>query len=304
MTLLFSRTETTAADNCVENDTGIARLDTTVAPYLYSLNLTGTGSIETGKTQTSKYLCTHDGDTLATSWNEATDLAQKYGWSFVSHTATYPSDISQLPPSEQYAETCGSAATLAAHGLPGAHGLIAYPGGQESPLSTQSKYGAECFAWGRKFSTKLGGITTMSNASRKPYWQYTIGVNGGACNTPGAPCYSMPEEGRFHYTMPSTIIAEIDALRPGQWLTLEAYVLVTGTNPEYTHDRDRWDCSSSNPALHWTNDEERYCYSDYQTIVNAIAAYNSKAASNGTTPITVTDPLTVGKAFGRPSNYR
>ena len=53
----------------------------------------------------------------------------------------------------------------------------------------------------------------------------------------------------------------------------------------------RWDCTSSNPALHWTNTTVRYCYSDYQQIMQAIAADPS---------ITVTDPLTVGRAWGRP----
>jgi hypothetical protein len=265
--------------------------------------MTGTGSVETGRTQAKNYFCTHRGDTLATSWAGATNLARDYGWSFVSHTATYPSDISKLTPSQQYAQTCGSAETLDEHGLPGAHGLIAYPGDEHSPAPTQAKYGAECFAWGRKFSSTANDVTTAADAAKKPYWQFTVGVNGGECNTPSAPCYTAPENGKFHYTMPSTIISEIDALQPGQWFTLEAYVLVEGTNPSYVRNRTKWDCTSSNPALHWTNDEERYCYSDYQQIVRAIAAYNLKAVVSGTTPIEVTDPLTVGIAFGRPSNY-
>src|SRR6185437_7781713 len=44
VTLLFSRTEMSAADNCVENDTNIATLDGTVAPYLQSLGMAGTGT--------------------------------------------------------------------------------------------------------------------------------------------------------------------------------------------------------------------------------------------------------------------
>jgi hypothetical protein len=53
----------------------------------------------------------------------------------------------------------------------------------------------------------------------------------------------------------------------------------------------RWDCTSSNPALHWTNTTVRYCYSDYQQIIQAIANNPN---------ITVTDPQTIGKAYGRP----
>ena len=85
----------------------------------------------------------------------------------------------------------------------------------------------------------------------------------------------------------------INALKPGRWLTFQAYLLVTGKSPRYTKDRTRWDCTSPNPALHWTNDVERYCYNDWQRVVRAIAARG----------ITVTDPLTVGKAFGRPATY-
>jgi hypothetical protein len=93
------------------------------------------------------------------------------------------------------------------------------------------------------------------------------------------------------YTLPSTLIARIEALKPGQWYTLQAYLLVTGKNPQYTSDRMRWDCTSSDPAEHWTNTTVRYCWSDYQQIIQAIAADPS---------ITVTDPLTVGQAWGRP----
>ena len=93
------------------------------------------------------------------------------------------------------------------------------------------------------------------------------------------------------YTLPSTIIQHIQALQPGQWLSLQAYLLVTGTNPKYTADNMRWDCTSPDPAEHWTNVTVRYCWSDYQQILQAIAA---------TPGITVTDPLTIGQAWGRP----
>jgi hypothetical protein len=122
-------------------------------------------------------------------------------------------------------------------------------------------------------------------------------ANGGACNVQTAPCYNVASAtgGHPRYLLPSTIIAQIQALQPGQWFTLQSYVLVTGSNPGYAHDADRWDCTSPDPSLHWTNDSERYCYSDWQQIVSAIAAVPG---------VTVTDPLTVGVAFGRPASYR
>jgi len=288
-TLLFSRTEMTAADNCVPDNTGIATLDK-VAPFLHSLGMAGTGTLITGKTGQTTRHCSHRNESLNASWTDATNLADTFGWSFVSHTATYPKNWSRLTPAQLRAETCGSADTIASHGLPGAHGLIAYPGAAGLPRQVQADYSAKCFAWGRRYVKT--GTTLQSAGTTSPYWQHTEAVSGGACNVPAASCYATPRG--FRYSTPDQIIAHVAALRPGQWFTLQAFVLVTGTNPPYTTNRTRWDCTSPNPQLHWSNDSERYCYSDWQKIVRAIAARPD---------ITVTDPLTVGVAFGRPSTY-
>jgi hypothetical protein len=295
VTLLFSRSEISAADNCVEDDTNIARLDTTVAPYLQSLGMAGTGTLVTKKTGDTTRNCTHYNDDLTASWADATNLANNYGWSFVSHTATYPTlqQIENFTPAEAKAQTCGSEATIKAHGLPGAAGMIAYPGSytkNPAVVKLQTLYGATCFDWGRQYDQAKHGLTKLADASTPPYWQYTLAVTGGPCNDPTQPCYTVHiQNGR--YTLPSTMIARIEALKPGQWFTLQAYLLVTGKNPKYAHNKMRWDCTSSNPALHWTNTTVRYCYSDYQQILQAIAADPA---------ITVTDPQTVGRAWGRP----
>lgn len=290
-TVYFSRSEITAADACAPDDTGIARLDTTVAPYLHSLGMSGTGSLVTGKTHKTANNCTHNGDSLTASWAQATSLAQTYGWHFVSATATYPDNITALSPAQQQAETCGSANTIDNHGLPGAHGLIAYPGAAGLPTSVQATYGAKCFAWGREYDKS--GTTTTAMGTTAPYWQFTRAFNGGPCNDLLAACYTIAAQGSTRYATPAEIIALVDALQPGQWLTLQSYILVTGKNPPYVHNGTRWNCSSSNPDRHWTNDVERYCYNDFQQVMRAIKARG----------ITVTDPLKVGIAFGRPAIY-
>ena len=294
VTLLFSRAEVTAADNCLPDDSGVARLDTVVAPYLQSLGMAGTGSLVTGVTQETAPYCTHNGDSLTASWAQAASLAHNFGWSFVSHTTTYPGQLAKLSPTQSYAETCGSTAAIDAHGLPGGHGLIAYPGVQAPPPALQGNYGAGCFAWGRTYSPS--GTTPAANGSTPPYWQDTNAADGGACHVSGTPCFNVASLSKGHprYELPSVIVAQIQALQPGQWYTLQSYILVTGTNPRYAKNATRWDCTSPNPSLHWTNDSERYCYSDWQQIVAAIAAMPG---------VTVTDPLTVGVAFGRPANY-
>jgi hypothetical protein len=68
-----------AADNCVENDTNIATLDGTVAPYLQSLGMAGTGTLVTKRTDDTTRHCTHYNDDLTASWADATNLAQDYG---------------------------------------------------------------------------------------------------------------------------------------------------------------------------------------------------------------------------------
>src|SRR5437763_11029160 len=86
VTLFFSRSEITAADGCQPDDQGIARLDTTVAPFLASMGMSGTGSLITGRTKQTGYQCGRGGDTLNASWAQATAPAQGFGWSFVSAT--------------------------------------------------------------------------------------------------------------------------------------------------------------------------------------------------------------------------
>jgi len=295
VTLLFSRTEISAADNCVENDASIARLDTTVAPYLKSFGMAGTGTLVTKRTNATTRFCTHYNDDLTASWADATNLSQNFGWRFVSHTATYPSltQIENFTPAQAYAETCGTIPTIQSHGLLGAAGMIAYPGSytkNQAVVNLQTNYGQTCFDWGRQYDHALHGLNVLSTASTTPpYWVYPVAVVGGPCNDPTQPCYTVHiVNGR--YTMPSTIINEIKKLQPGEWYILQAYLLVTGTNPKYTSNMNRWDCTSPNPAEHWSNVTVRYCYSDYQQIIQAIAAMPG---------ITVTDPQTIGKLYGR-----
>jgi len=263
-----------------------------VAPFLASMRMPATGSLVTARTQQVTYKCTHNGDSLSASWTKATALAKTFGWKFVSATSTYPHNLSHLTAAQARFQTCGSADTLEQHGLPGAHGLIAYPGAQAPPTAIQAADGARCFAWGRVYARS--GITPASAGAKAPFWQHTRVFNGGPCNDRAATCSTIPAHGSRRYTDPASLIAMIDALQPGQWLTLQAYILVTGKNPPYTRNRTRWDCTSPNPELHWTNDVERYCYNDWRQIVKAIVARGN---------IVVTDPLTVGEAFGRPSTY-
>jgi hypothetical protein len=287
--LLFSRTGETAADNCVRDDADIAPLDTTVAPYLQSLGFAATGSIETGPTQQSSLFCTHEQSTLATSWDLAQELASTYGWTFVSHSSTYPTTW-PTDPGEQWDQTCGSAQVIDAHGLPGADAMFAWPHNQfDSAVLTQ--FVEPCFGTSRVYRNAATDVATLSTA---PYYQNAWQLSGGclSATTRANLCGPIVVDGStLTYQDPQSVIDAIDALPPGQVLTIQAYLLVTGKSPPYTTSKDQWDCTSSDPADHWSNDTERYCYSDFQEIMQAL--YN--------TGIGITQPLAVDAAFGRTS---
>lgn len=293
LTLLFSRTEETAADyaggQCTRNDTNIAVLDGTVAPYLQQLGLTATGSIETRPTQQSSYWCAHYHQTLASSWDLASQLSTQYGWTFASHSATYPSPErwSAMTPAQQWDETCGSAQVIDQHGLTGADTFFAWPHNKINSTALNN-YVKPCFGTSRIYG---GGITSAAQLTTDPYTQSTAVLNGGKCSNTAAPCSTLATNTK--YVNPNNIITKINNLKPGQWYTLQQYLFVTNANPVYGANPDQWDCTSADPANHWTNDAERYCWVDAQAVYRAIAT----RASAGS--LVVTNPGAVEAAFGR-----
>ena len=281
LTLFFSRSNVTASSNCVADDTGVARLDTVVAPTLASLGLHPTGSIETGPTQDSSFWCGHYKETQFASWSLAQQLASQDGWSFISHTATYPYNDtlwSALSPQGMYDETCGSAQRITAHGLPGANGSLAWPNGYVyDPATTDVQ---ACYDFGRTFGN---GITDQATGTAPPYEESARGFQGGACNDPSAPCYTYSfSHAPNRYRSPTSMAQLVASAQASQWITLQAYLLVTGSRPGL------WDCTSPDWSQHWTYDTERYCWNDYLSVVSTLPP-----------GVTVTDPASVGAAWGR-----
>jgi hypothetical protein len=276
LTIAFSRTPLSAADHsiggengtCIRDDRNIAPLDTIVAPYIatHYPRVHPVGSIETGPTRDTTPWCSHNGQTAATSWATARLLQSQYGWRFISHGWTYAMNWPSLTPDRQWRETCGSRNDITNHGLLGANGQFDWPN-NSIYLPVQTTYVRNCFSFGRMYGN---GITTAAWSIANYGLQLTMGASGGHCHDASKPCYSIPTPKA--YTLPSTAIAVIRNLKPGQWLSLQTYVQVTNANPIYATNKTRWDCTSSNPADHWTNDVERYCWSDLRTILAAIPA--------------------------------
>jgi Invasin, domain 3 len=275
VTLVFSRTELSAADQsaggeggtCTRDDDGIAPLDTVVAPYVAQNypNVHLVGSIETGLTQDTGHWCPHFGESYGSSWADLTAL-QDLGWTFIDHSATYATNWSSLTPQQQYDQTCGSRDVITAHGLIGASGQFEWPN-NSFDATVNTNYVRKCFSFSRGYGS---GVTTEAQVEANNGQNSTIGVSGGHCNVSGVPCTTVNSVKA--YTLPSTIISKINNLQPGQWLNLQTYLLVTGTSPAYATNKDRWDCTDPDPKYHWTNDVERYCWSDMQTVLARLNA--------------------------------
>jgi invasin-like protein len=272
VTLTFSRTELSAADHfakgtCTRDDDDIAPLDTVVAPYIAQNfpNVHPVGSIETGPTQDTGHWCPHSGASYGTSWADLTAL-QNLGWSFIDHSATYPQSWTSLTAQQQYDQTCGSRDVITAHGLNGASGQFEWPNNVFSS-AVNDQYVRRCFSFSRGYGT---GVTTAAQVAANAGQNSTEGVSGGHCNVTGLTCSTVNNVKA--YTLPSKIITQMQNLQPGQWLNLQTYVLVTGTSPTYATNKTQWDCTNADPRYHWTNDVERYCWSDMQTVLAALNA--------------------------------
>jgi hypothetical protein len=262
-----------------------------VVPYLAGLGQTATGSVVTQPTLPSGNYCGIDHDGLYASWDQIATLNAS-GWTFVDHSADsprFPQDWSAMTPAQMWTETCGSAQVIDAHQITGASDMYLWPNitGQPQFLNQYAlaTFVEPCFGTSRLYGN---GPTAGSSMATPPYRQVVLSMDGGSCDTQTASCYSVPRA-LFRYRSPAKVIAAIRALKPGQVLTIQAYLLVTGKNPPYPTSPYKWDCTSADPNLHWTNETERYCWSDLQRILSYLA----------TSGIGITQPGLVNAAVGR-----
>jgi hypothetical protein len=221
----------------------------------------------------------HNGRSLAASWADLAKLRDTYGWTFVSHSRHDNQNIAALSPTEQWNETCGSQLDLQAHGHPNGDGLFAWPNNKYD-VGVQANVIASCFAFGRMYRPKP---VTRTYVTTPPYWAGAEGISGGKCNDTALPCSQLSNSRT--YESPQAFIDLIRGLQPGQWFVMQSYLLVTDQRPGL------WDCRSADWRAHWTVDAERYCYSDYLTVLDAIPS-----------KVVVTDPKSIAKAWGR-TNY-
>ena len=315
VTIVMSRSEISAADNMIGSEpTGTCQRDDKNITPLYAPNggfsvaawvaantpkVHLTGSIETGVTQDDANWCAHYGESLGPSWSQLEALSSEYGMHFISHSADYPLVWTTAPKAWtgtladwQNFETCGSRDVITQHGLLGANGQYDWPNQQTDPTVMANDV-IPCFYMNRSYHGT--GLNTLASVQANDDIASTRQLLGGYCNTAGLPCATpLPNCSICRYTVPRSVINQINFLKPGQALNLQAYVLVRNSNPtngvnQYKTNTDQWDCTAADPALHWSNDAERYCWVDFQRILKAI---------QNNPNVVVTDPEGVAQTWG------
>ncbi len=255
---------------------GILRLDQ-IAQDLLGRGMTATTAVVVAYTGASSETCYHAN--IYADWADLKTLVSNDGWAVVSAGLTY-SNITLLSPDQQLAESCGSLSSFAAEGL-SANGLFAYPDNQYNS-TVQSTVVSTCFYYGRTYE---GGVNYESLMNPNGF-QASTSITGGACEKVRAPCYK-PINGQKgkHYTSPVKLKARVAGEGDNQWIDLQFYKLVTGMGHDGMYS---WNCTSSDPSLHWTSQPELYCQSDFDAILSSVPAN-----------VVVTDPASVAAAWGR-----
>ena len=282
LTFAFGRTQWVTARQCVPMartvTLGQVAADMTAIGITKGKALTGTGNVVIDRaSETDMPTCMTYG--LMATWPQIADLRDTHGWAFVSAGASYR-NMTTLTQQEQTEESCGSLEALDAHGHTRGWGLFAYPNNRKS-VSSQTSVVSTCFAYGRAYDYRFNAIGQMA----APWFQRTFSVNGGSCNVVGEPCYDPAAVGANHHYRTRESLASLMQPGPGEWSVVQMYRFVTGANSSSTFD---WDCTSSDPDLHWVSNSELYCYDDFLWALDQIPD-----------TVVVTDPATVAEAWGR-----
>jgi hypothetical protein len=247
-----------------------------VAADLQARGFSATTTVVVDRTGSTTERC--QGGDIYASWPDLQALAAD-GWSFISDGMTH-NDIVTMSRTGQMEESCGSLAAFTQHGLDGS-GLFAY-GDNKFSTAIQKSIVEECYMYGRTYRGGVNNRATMSSIG----FQNTNSITGGACNTVGHPCYTtITGQAGKHYMSPVTLATLVAGEKGDRWIDLQFYLLVSGVEHNGAYS---WDCTSPDWTLHWTSQTEMYCANDFDSILDSVPA-----------GIVVTDPGTVGTAWGR-----
>ncbi|MGH3115858.1 MAG: hypothetical protein ACRDQ2_01840 [Gaiellales bacterium] len=278
LTLLMGRTQWVQVTSQCQPYPGAVPLDE-VARALSDRRVSATGALVVDRVHESERDC-YGNYALMASWADAARLRDEFGWSFVSNGTSHH-DIRTMSSEEQWNESCGSLAPLAAHGHNRAWGLFGY-GANLWNETVQESIVASCFAYGRTY----GGGTNERATTAYPWFQNTNSINGGSCNDSTQLCYAYESKQGTRYASPD-FLADLMDVEADHWAVIQMYRFVSGSqlNPDLNF---MWDCTSADWRQHWTSHAELYCIEDYLSAIDRIPA-----------DVVVTDPATVAEAWGR-----
>jgi hypothetical protein len=275
ITLAFGRMQWVTTNGSCTPLTDAVPLST-IVDAMAARDLSGTGIVIVDRIEESTGMC-FGRYTLQASWTDLASLRDGHGWTFVSGGShRYMPDLDH---EEKVEESCGSLPVLEEHGHLRAWGLFAYANNRFDDASQDVVN--DCFAFGRTYQTRISNVLEEMGP---PWYQSTHSLNGGRCNVPSLPCYSIETSFKTRYEVPGRFTTFL-APSPGRWNVLQAYRFVRGARLSGT---TRWDCRASDPRRHWTTKAELYCYEDYVRILDLIGAESR-----------VTDPTTVAEMIGR-----
>lgn len=280
-TLLMSRSQWIDAPLCTPTP-GAVTLQR-VADDLRNLGYSATSTIVWERPAETARTCNH-GFQLNASWQDLARLRDTYGWSAAVHhepDGTDGTPLGEMSFEDQVDATCGDLQRIEGRGFLDAWGLFAYAAGV-TYANVQTNVVSDCFAYGRRYDS---GVNQKGEVN-PPWWIGTASINGGYCNDPTAACFDLAyTDDGLRYQTPDEI-AERLVTYGTSYTIIQFYRFVSGQN--LTGSGTHYDCSSPNPARHWTQLTEVYCYNDFLTAVRSIRP-----------GVTVTSPAAVAHAWGR-----
>jgi hypothetical protein len=262
-----------------------------IASYLSERGYTAQGSVPFGHIDPDPTVrkCPWNGHVSA-SLNDLAALRNDHGWTFVADSIgplpSNPSDrpgMSELSCDDQITSATASLAQLQKFGHVRGWGLLAAPAGGWTE-GVRDRIASPFYAFSRLYGYNQRITLNTEEKARAGDWAYFRSVSGGLCNDPDADCYdhyvrgSYPKE--FRYRPPEELLVSMVA-EPGTWRGVQFYRLVRGAklpddypgsadDPAGTGRESYWDCTSSDPNLHWTSRAELYCYEDFTDVIDRL----------------------------------
>ena len=226
-----------------------------IADHLTSIGIVATNTIVPGWTDETEPSCINSAS-LVGSWETSAFLRDVHGWTAVPH-GTNKVNLAQITdPDELFNETCGSIPLLEEQGHTDASSFFNFPGNRRSDEAEEVV--ATCFSFGRRYT---GPQANSFDEVRSGDLIKTYSVAGGTC-------LGCERTHDGDYKHPQDIVNGVVG-DPTQdtWGLVLFYKLVVGSKDA---GHQQWDCTSPNPAEHWTNQGEIYCWDDFVWVMDQL----------------------------------